>query len=135
MSITNYAFFSYSLLVLYCIFFTFLPLLHLSHMYLFTFSPSPLPFHLTSFFPLSVLPSSLPHHLSTTHISTLVTLLGPGSPKQGLTDRYEHRYKGSEMDSKPCRLADRQTCSHKTSKMRERGSQTHGRTRQLADLT
>lgn len=53
----------------------------------------------------------------------------------GLTSWYGHRYTGSDMDSKSCRFACGQTCSHKMSKKRERGNQPWGRTGQLADLT
>lgn len=49
-----------------------------------------------------------------------------------LSDRYGRRYTGSEVDSKSCILAGRQTSSYKTSRERERGRQAHWQTGQLA---
>lgn len=97
----------------------------LPHTYTFPFLPSFL----------SILSLSLPlcpaffTSPSPLHCSYLCLgdIIGGSGAKCWVTDwptDIGHRYTGSEMDSKPCRLADRQTCSHKTSKKRERKRQS-----------
>lgn len=86
-------------------------------------------------FPSSVLPFSPPHQLCCSYLCLGDIIAAGQMLSDGLTDWYGHRYTGSDMHSRPCRLGDRETCSSKISEMRERGNPTHGRTRQLADLT